>query len=81
MLNDLSYENSRLLAENKKLKMLRNGVSSSVVDDIDELWRELVLMKREKDVEVQTARKKLIRAYIAFCLSLIICVVILITMR
>ena len=75
MLNELKYDKMMLLAENKRLKALR-PVSSSMDDDIHVVWRQLKMLKKEKEKDVESLKKKMILAYISWCISCVIFVII-----
>ena len=72
MLNELKYDKVMLFAENKQLKALRNSIGSSMEDDLNVLWRQLKILKKEKEKEIDSCKKKIILAYIGCCISWII---------
>ena len=62
----LKMEKRVLLTENNKLKATGRGVVavSEVEREIEELWTELNWLKKNKGLEYEKSRKKMMKTYI-----------------
>ena len=65
-----------MLAKNKHLKSLASRGVSSVETEIQDLWDELMQLKKENLAELQNARKIMTRAYMFAYVSWLLFVVI-----